>query len=213
MASSVIGDATFPVNLPPVLANLPGPMLVAIGVLVTLVVVTLLVLLVRLMRIWRRLPKAAQQGRRRSLAVDPAQLPLTDFMREGHPGDPINLVVIGTDSQLGAAFASAGWYRADEITVITSLRIMFDTIFARKYSTAPVSNQYLFGHKQDFAYEKPGKNVRVRDHVLVWRSKLPGPDSRPVWVGAATPDIKVALSPRPHPPNHLIDPHAAPDRD
>src|SRR6185437_15921562 len=213
MASGVIGDISFPGSLPPALASLPEPVLIALGVVIVLILLTLLVLVVRVVRIWRRLHAAGHEGRVKSFEVDPTKLPLTDFMREGHPGDPINLVVIGSDSQLGAAFASAGWYRADEITLITSIRIMFDAIFARKYTTAPVSNQYLFGHKQDAAYEQPGKNVRERDHVRVWKSKLNSPDSRVVWVGAATRDIKVALSPRTHLPNHLIEPEVDRERD
>lgn len=195
------------------LAGLLGVVLVGVGGVVAIVVLVLLVLIVRVVRIWRRLHNAARQGRVISSEVDPTKLPLTDFMREGHPGDPVNLVLIGNDSQVGAAFASSGWYRADEITLVTSMRIMFDSIFARKYSTAPVSNQYLFGHKQDIAYEQPGKSVRERDHVRVWKSKLPSPDSRPVWVGAATRDIKVALSPRTHLPNHLIEPEVDKERD
>jgi hypothetical protein len=212
MASGVSGDVSFPVSLPPALAGLPEPALLALGVVVVVVLLALLAFLVRVVRIWRRLHKAARQGRERSSAIDPAKLPQTDFMRNGHPGDPVNLVVTGSDSQLGAAFASAGWYRADEITFVTSLRIAFDSIFARKYSTAPVSNQYLFGRKQDFAFEQPGKNVRERDHVRVWKSKLDSPDSRPVWVGAATRDIRVALSPRTHLPNHLIEPEVDRER-
>lgn len=213
MASGVSGDASFPVGLPPALAVLPEPLLIALGVVVVVVLLALLVFVVRVVRIWRRLHTSGRQGRVTSSGIDPAKLPQTDFMRNGHPGDPVNLVVIGSDSQLGAAFASAGWYRADEITLVTSLRIAFDSIFARKYSTAPVSNQYLFGRKQDFAFEQPGKNVRERDHVRVWKSKLSSTDSRPVWVGAATRDIKVALSPRTHLPNHLIEPEVDRERD
>ncbi len=212
MASSVVGDVSFPIGLPPALASLPQPALIALGVVVALVLLTLLVLVVRVARIWRKLHKAGHQGRVTSSEVDPTKLPQTDFRRDGHPGDPVNLVVIGSESQLGAAFASAGWYRADEISLITSIRIMFDALFARKYSTAPVSNQYLFGRKQDAAFEQPGKNVRERDHVRMWKSKMPSPDSRPVWVGAATRDIRVALSPRTHLPNHMIEPEVDRER-
>jgi hypothetical protein len=212
MASGVISDVSFPVGLPPALAGLPQPVLIALGVVVAVVLLALLAFLVRVVRIWRRLHTAGHQGRVSSAGIDPTKLPQTDFRRDGHPSDPVNLVVIGTDSQLGAAFASAGWYRADEITFVTSLRITFDSLFARKYSTAPVSNQYLFGRKQDFAFEQPGKSVRERDHVRVWKSKLGSPDSRPVWVGAATRDIKVALSPRTHLPNHLIEPEVDRER-
>jgi hypothetical protein len=213
MASSVVGNVPFPVSLPPALATLPEPVLIALGVALALVLLALILFAVRVVRIWRRLHIASHQGRLRSLDIDPSKLPRTDFRRDGHPSDPINLVVIGSDSQMGAAFASAGWYRADEITLITSLRIAFDSIFARKYTTAPVSNQYLFGRKQDFAFEQPGKSVRERDHVRLWKSKLHSRDKRHVWVGAATRDIKVALSPRTHLPNHLIEPEVDRERD
>ena len=129
------------------------------------------------------------------------------------PGDPLNVRVVANEFQLGAAFAEAGWYRADEITLITSLRIAIDSLLARKYSTAPVSNLYLFGRRQDIAFEQPGKSVRERDHVRFWKTSIKGKDKRPLWIGGATKDIRVALSPRTHMPTHLIAPDVDSERD
>jgi hypothetical protein len=80
---------------------------------------------------------------------------LTTFNHSGNPGDPTNIQICGTDGQIGAAFASAGWYRADEIDFITTARICKDSILGRAYSTAPVSNLFLFGRKEDLAFERP----------------------------------------------------------
>ena len=77
-------------------------------------------------------------------------------------------------ASLAASFAAAGWYRADEIDLVTSLRISVDSVFGRKYSTAPVSNLYLYGRKEDYAFERPGKNVRQRDHVRFWNTGRTG---------------------------------------
>jgi len=82
--------------------------------------------------------------------------PLTNFTRDGVPSDPLNIRVVGSAGQLAAAFAWAGWYRADEIDLVTSLRIIIDAVFGRKYASAPVSNLYLFGRRQDYAFEAPG---------------------------------------------------------
>lgn len=158
-------------------------------------------------RLWR----AGRGGRRAS--VSPREvIPPTNFARDGRPSDPLNVRVIGTADQLSVAFVLAGWYRADELTYITSLRISFDALLGRKYSSAPVSDLYLYGRKQDFAFEKPGHSVRQRDHVRFWRAKLPASDGRPVWIGGATRDDKVELSRTDHLPTHGIAPDVDAER-
>ncbi|HZC07376.1 MAG TPA: LssY C-terminal domain-containing protein [Ktedonobacterales bacterium] len=156
-----------------------------------------------------RLWLAGRAGRRASKTV---VIPSTNFARDGKPSDPLNVRIIGTADQLSAAFVSAGWYRADEITLITSLRISLDALLARKYSSAPVSDLYLFGRKQDFAFEKPGRSVRERDHVRFWKVDQPARDGRPLWVGGATRDAKVELSKTNHLPTHGIAPDVDDER-
>lgn len=195
---------------------LPAPAQAA--VIAAVVVVALLLLLLALVgRSAGRLRRASRRGRAQSAAQ--AALPPTNFGGNGLPSDPLNIRVVGTVDQLSAALVAAGWYRADEITLITSLRITLDAIFARKYSTAPVSDLYLFGRKQDLAYEKPGKNVRMRDHVRFWASAEPGEGGksggaggRPLWIGAATRDAKVELSKTDFLPTHGIAPDVDDER-
>ncbi len=144
-------------------------------------------------------------GREASASVSSSATPLTTVNRHGMAGDPINMQILGTAGQIGAAFASAGWYRADEIDFVTSVRISADSIFGRAYSTAPVSNLYLYGRKEDMAFERPGHNVRVRDHIRIWNTGHSGSDGRPTWIGSATKDTKVELSRTNHLPTHCID--------
>ena len=154
----------------------------------------------------RKLHRASHAGRAISAKVSSTGMPLTTFNRYGDPGDPINMQICGTDGQIGAAFASAGWYRADEIDFITSARISIDTILGRAYSTAPVSNLYLFGRKEDLAFERPGHTVRQRDHIRLWNTSRIGDSGRPIWIGSATKDVKVELSKTNHLPTHGIAP-------
>ncbi len=178
--------------------------LVGVGALIVLIVLILLIsALVKVLRTQRMLHEASAEGRRVS-AQQVGANPTTSFSRDGAPSDPLNVKFVGTSGQLAAAFAAAGWYRADEIDFVTSVRISYDSIMNRKYSTAPVSNLYLYGRKEDYAFERPGKSVRQRDHVRLWNTGETSGDGRPIWVGGATRDIAVEISPITHLPTHRI---------
>jgi LssY-like putative type I secretion system component LssY len=111
------------------------------------------------------------------------------------PGDPLNVALIGTETELKKLMLAAKWYPADPLTLRSCLMIAEDTVIKRAYDDAPVSNLYLFGRKQDFAFQQPvGDNPRQRHHVRFWLSDKVDPDSRPVWIGAAIYDRKVGLS-------------------
>ena len=174
------------------------PTIVAIVILILL-----LIFVIRVLRTLVRLIRASERGRRVS-AAETGPNPLTNFNRNGVPSDPLNVRVTASGPQLATAFAAAGWYRADEIALITSIRITIDAILKRKYASAPVSNLYLYGRHQDYAFERPGSSVRQRDHVRFWDTGQKAPDDRPVWIGGATKDIAVEFSRTTHLPTHRI---------
>jgi len=105
-----------------------------------------------IVRVKRHLQESSKLGCEASAGLPSTDLPLASINRYGQPGDPINVECIGTGGQLGAAFAAAGWYRADEIDLVSSVRISVDSVLSRAYSTAPISNLYLFGRKEDLAF-------------------------------------------------------------
>lgn len=156
-----------------------------------------------------KLRHTSKPGLAVSATVSSTENPLTTFNRSGHSGDPINIEFLATAGQIGTAFAAAGWYRADEITFVTSIRISADSILGRKYSTAPVSNLFLYGRKEDMAFEQPGSSARQRDHIRIWNTGRNGSDGRPIWIGSVTKDTKVELAKTNHLPTH----HIAPDVD
>ncbi len=113
----------------------------------------------------------------------------------GIPGDPLNVGLIGTDNEVKKIMLAAHWYPADPLTLQSCLEIAAASVLKRPYDDAPVSNLYLFGRKQDLAFEQPvGDNPRQRHHVRFWRSNERDEGGRPVWVGAATFDERVGLS-------------------
>lgn len=117
---------------------------------------------------------------------------------DGLLGDPVNLAMLGTEDEIHAALAAAGWTRADDVTAASSLRIISSTITRRSYDEAPVSPLFLFGRQQDFAYQQEvAGNPAKRHHVRFWRCPddwlLPG-GRRVEWLAAGTFDRAVGLS-------------------
>lgn len=144
---------------------------------------------------------------------DFAQVDRLTQTSDGHPGDPINIALIGTDALVVRAMSRAGWYPADPITLATSLRIAADSVLHRPDDRAPVSNLYLFGRKQDLAFEQPVPGgPEHRHHVRFWRwDRLD--QGRVVWFGSATFDERVGLSYTTGQVTHHIGPDIDAERD
>jgi LssY C-terminus len=123
------------------------------------------------------------------------EIPRITYTRDDHPGDPLNVSLIGTERQVKTIMVAAKWYPADPLTFRSCLEIASATVLKRPYDAAPVSNLYLFGRKEDLAFEQPaGKDPRHRHHVRLWRAENVDSDGRPVWIGADIYDKKVGFS-------------------
>lgn len=133
---------------------------------------------------------------------------------DGIPGDPLNVALIGTEDELKAILTAAKWHLADPLSLRSDLKIAEATVLERPYQDAPVSNLYLDGRKEDFAYEQPvGDDPRRRHHVRFWRSPTPAPDGRPYWLGAGTFDARVGFSHTTGQITHHISPDVDAERD
>jgi hypothetical protein len=124
-----------------------------------------------------------------------ADVPNITHTADGIPGDPINVALIGTKEEVMRIMAAAKWFPADPLRLRSALEIAEAAVLKRPYDDAPVSNLYLFGRKEDLAFEQPvGPDPRQRHHVRFWKSDQVDPDGRPIWLGAAIYDKKVGLS-------------------
>jgi hypothetical protein len=113
----------------------------------------------------------------------------------GIPGDPINVALIGTKAEVIRIMLAAKWHPADPLTLRSCLEMADAAVFKRSYEDAPVSNLYLFGRKEDLAFEQQvGPDPRHRHHVRFWQADKVDADGRPVWVGSAVYDERVGLS-------------------
>jgi hypothetical protein len=78
------------------------------------------------------------------------RLPIADI-----PGDPLNVALLGTEAEVKKTILDAGWYPADSLTLKSCLEMVEAAVLKRQYDDAPVSNLFLFGRKQDLAFEQP----------------------------------------------------------
>ena len=131
----------------------------------------------------------------------------------GLPGDPLNIALVGSEETLIRVLLAAGWVPADALSFKSSVRIAVDTVIDKPDPNAPVSNLFLFGRKEDLAFEKPvGHSPRERHHVRFWRSTQVDA-GQPVWLGSATHDIGVELSRTTGEITHHIAPDVDAERD
>src|SRR5271155_329428 len=156
------------------------------------------------------LPRAVRMGLK---IAQRKRVPRYTITGDGLPGDPVNLVLIGTLQQLHAAFAIAGWSEADRLGLASSWRMVRAFVFNSPYPTAPFSTLYLFGRGQDIGFQKAIDNSpRKRHHVRFWALSLAHaeadlgkasfwlntdrpPDAACVhWIGAGTKDTGISLT-------------------
>jgi hypothetical protein len=109
------------------------------------------------------------------------------------PGDPLNLVFVGSGRTVLAAMARQGWDLTETAHAGTVGRMVASSLFKSFYRTSPVSPLYLFGRKQDAALQEVRTNVDERNHMRLWRAPV-NVNGQPVWVGQVSRDIGVKLS-------------------
>ncbi len=158
-------------------------------------------------------------------------LPVYCVTPDGFASDPMNIGIIGTRRQLVQAMEKAGWYMADPHRGKYLLRHAFSFLSGWDYPNAPVSNLYLFGRKQDLAFEIPISGASNRHHVRFWAttyeenkritvrtihwhhrsSRVQGDNL--LWVGAASLDVGIAPIRHNLQLTHMIDPDTDKERE
>jgi len=111
------------------------------------------------------------------------------------PSDPLNVALVGSRADVEAAMRAAGWSPAAALGVRADLGIAKSVILDRPDPTAPVSTLFLFGRKEDLAFEQEvGDSARHRNHVRFWQAPQSDESGQPLWLGAATYDAGVGVS-------------------
>lgn len=178
------------------------------------------VLIPAIIRLWRVLRPADH-------------LPLYCVTPDGFASDPLNIGMVGTRRQLINAMEQAGWYVADPRGIRNNVREMLSAVYGWNYPNAPVSNLYLFGRRQDIAFQIPVEGVQggSRHHVRFWATTYE--DKQPLavhtirwhrrrehvygdnllWVGAASLDEGVNFIRHNFQLTHMIAPDTNKERE
>jgi hypothetical protein len=163
----------------------------------------------------------------------PAHLPIYSVTPDGLASDPINIGIIGTRRELIMAMEDAGWYVADPHSPRNVLRMVTAVVLGHAYNTAPVSSLYLFGRKQDIAFEIPiGATPSTRHHVRFWATTFDQPKKRMniksihwhnrrthvygdslLWVGASSLDVGINFIRHNLQLSHMIHPDTNRERE
>jgi hypothetical protein len=156
------------------------------------------------------LPRAVRMGLK---ILQRKHVPSYTITGDGLPGDPVNLMLTGTQQQLCAAFAAAGWTEADPLGLRSSWGMVRAFVFNSPYPAAPFSTLYLFGRGQDIGFQKAiDDSPRKRHHIRFWalsttraeetlgtasfwlNTDRPPETTRVYWVGAGTRDTGFSLT-------------------
>ena len=156
------------------------------------------------------LPRAIRMGLK---ILQSKRVPSYSITGDGLPGDPVNVVLIGTLQQLRGAFEALGWSEADRLSVASSWGMVRAFVLNTPYPAAPFSTLYLFGRGQDVGFQKAIDNSpRKRHHIRFWalsqmraqatwgtaafwlNTERPPDNESVLWVGAGTRDTGLSLT-------------------
>jgi len=161
-------------------------------------------------------------------------LPVYSVTPDGYASDPVNVGIIGTREQLTQAMQKAGWDLADDYTLPNMWRSVVSGLLHVPYHNAPMSGLYLFGRKQDIAFEIMMEDRWLhRHHVRFWattfddgklelksihwfprkHNKALAADKTLLWLGAASKDVGLALIKHNAQLTHMIHPDTDGERD
>ncbi|HEX4167828.1 MAG TPA: LssY C-terminal domain-containing protein [Bryobacteraceae bacterium] len=141
-----------------------------------------------------------------------AAAPLRTHTANRTASDVTNLMFLGTEQQLTAAFNEAGWFEADDLSMRSAVKTLSATIRQSNYASAPVSSLRIDGQPPDLVFQKSLNTFAKRHHLRIWKENVKC-NGREVWIGAATHDIAISNSRARTKWSHRIDPHIDRERD
>jgi hypothetical protein len=108
-------------------------------------------------------------------------------------GDPLNLVVVESQSDPIVPFIARDWHLTRKLDVASMLETARAFIFRDEYLTSPVSPLYVFGRQEDVALQKARSTINERIHARLWLTPYTF-ESRRVWIGQVSRDVGVRFT-------------------
>jgi undecaprenyl-diphosphatase len=135
---------------------------------------------------------------------------------EGLTGDreePVNIVLVGTPSELENAFAQAGWTRSQRLTLGVLGKAIVAAVTGRPDPAGPVTPDFLANEPETLAYSQPvGGTFAERHHIRIWTTGLVTSVGENVWLATTSFDEGFELAGG-FLPTHHISPDIDAERD
>jgi len=133
----------------------------------------------------------------------------------GKPQEPINIIIIGNEEQLGLIFKQAGWIPCDKLNFKSIEKLIVATLANKPYPTAPGVPSIWDEKPNDTSFEKPtsANLVKERHHIHFWKTPFVFEGSKEVWFGTAHFDQSILIKSSIILPTHSIDPAIDKERD
>jgi len=121
-------------------------------------------------------------------------------------GDPLNIVVVGTEHAIFSPFVRAGWHVTETMSTSSTWRTIMSSVFRKEYRYSPISALYVYDRPQDIALQKARATVDERNHLRLWLAPVTF-HGELVWLGQISRDIGVRFTTQsPTISTHKIDP-------
>lgn len=132
--------------------------------------------------------------------------------RQPQPMDLVNLMFVGSEEEVGRAFAAAGWSG----TRANSLRAGVGAVRAiaqeSSFADAPMRTLLLDGREPEFRLQKSLDTFEKRDHLRIWKREDLF-EERQLWASAATRDTGTTFALHPFGITHEIQNEVDLERD
>lgn len=102
--------------------------------------------------------------------------------------DLINVLLIGSEEDVDAAFRAAGWAGENRHSVLALYRLYHSMVQRMGYRMAPMSRLTFNGRPATKAYQKSLDTLTKRHHIRLWKEA-----NSNVWLGAASEDIGLTV--------------------
>jgi len=130
----------------------------------------------------------------------------TTNLKGNEYGDPLNLVLVGSKNDILAALIRRNWHATEIIWSQAIGRTFKSFLIGERYRYSPISSLYVYGRRQDIAWQKARGTVNERNHMRFWLSSIRF-RGKTVFVGQISRDIGVKFTLKsPTISTHVIDP-------
>ncbi|HOG37601.1 MAG TPA: LssY C-terminal domain-containing protein [Candidatus Woesebacteria bacterium] len=115
------------------------------------------------------------------------QLPKVSESINSYPAEPINIIIVGSESLINRAFTDIGWYLLDRPGIKVYAKLVNSVIFNQPYPNAPGLPVFWDTKPNLIGFGRPDTpgSVSSRHHIHFWKTNFVTPDNQPVWVGTA----------------------------